>query len=97
MCPTREEPSQGLESAVGQPNDVSHCSERLERENPGMIEAVADQVKKQWDTPNPCPTANPSDARASAQVGQDLHISPREERTQEELDRLMEEAAQAWD
>jgi len=97
MCPTREKPSQGLESSVGQPNDVSHCSGRLERENPGMIDAVADQIKKQWDTPTPCPTANSNDAKASAQVGQDLHISPREERTEAELNQLMEEAAQAWD
>ena len=105
MCPTGEESSQGQGLAVGQPNDVSHCSERLERENPGVVRAVTETIaknnaetpKKQWDTPTPCPTANPSDAKGSAPVGQDLHISPREERTQEELDRLMEEAAQAWD
>jgi len=104
-CPIEEEPSQGLETAMGQADEVSHCSERLERENPGMIQAVAETIakntaenrKKQWDTPDPCPIANPSYAKGSAQMGQDLHISPREERTQEELDRLMEEAAQAWD
>jgi hypothetical protein len=97
-CPTEGKPSQALETAMGQPNDVSHCSERLERENPGMVQAVAETIaKNQWDTPDPSPIANSSGAKGSAQVGQDLHISPREERTQEELDRLMEEAAQAWD
>jgi hypothetical protein len=97
MCPTGEESSQGLEKAVGHPNDVSHCSERLERENPGVIDAVAETLRDQWDTSNPCPTANPSDAKGSAPVGQDLHISPREERTPEELNRLMDEAARMWE
>lgn len=96
-CLTEEEPSQALESPVGQADDVSHCSERLERENPGVIDAVADQLRKQWDTPDPCPTDNPSDTKGSARVGQDLHISPKEERTPEELDQLMKEAAQLWD
>ena len=96
-CPIGEEPSQELESAMGQGDGVSHCEERLERENPGVIQAVAETIKKQWDTPTPSPIANPSDTKASAPMGQDLHISPREERTEAELNQLMEEAAQAWD
>jgi hypothetical protein len=95
-CPTREEPSQGLESPVGQGDGVSHCQERLERENPGMIQAVAETVKKQWDTPSPSPTAKSSAAKASAQVGQDLHISPREERTADELTKLQQDASDFW-
>jgi len=96
-CPIGEEPSQALESAMGQGDGVSHCSERLERENPGMIQAVAETIKKQWDTPSPSPIAKASAAKASAPMGQDLDISPREKRSQSELDSLMDDAMSRWD
>jgi hypothetical protein len=96
-CPIGEEPSQGLESAMGQGDEVSHCSERLERENPGMIQAAAEAIKKQWDTPSPSPIAKASAAKTSAPMGQDLHISPRAERSAEEIDALMNDALDAWD
>jgi len=87
VCPTGEEPSQGLESTVGQPSDVSHCSDVAEAE-PGS----------QWDNPSPCPTANPSDTNESAPVGQVLDVSPKgDERSAAELDQLMQEAARMWD
>ena len=96
-CPTEEKPSQALESPVGQGDDVSHWSERLEQENPGMIDAAAKALRDQWDTPDPCPTAKASAAKGSGPVGQDLHISPRAERTEQEIDALMNDALDAWD
>ena len=87
MCPTGEEPSQGLESTVGQPLDVSHC-----------CPTAGDEVDSQWDNPQPCPTVNPSDTKGSAPVGQVLEVSPKgEERSEAELAHLMEEAARLWD
>jgi len=87
MCPTGEEPSQGLESTVGQPSDVSHC-----------CPTAGDEVDSQWDNPQPCPTVNPSDTKGSAPVGQVLEVSPKgEERSEAELAHLMEEAARLWD
>ena len=87
MCPTGEEPSQGLESTVGQPLDVSHC-----------CPTAGDEVDSQWDNPQPCPTVNPSDTKGSAPVGQVLDVSPKgEERSEAELAHLMEEAARLWD
>ena len=97
MCPTEEKPSQALESPVGQGGDVSHWSERLEQENPGMIDAAAKTLRDQWDTPNPCPTAKASAAKGSGPVGQDLDISPRAERSADEIDALMNDALDAWD
>jgi hypothetical protein len=86
VCPTGEKLSQGLESTVGQPPEVSHCC-------PTGAEATGSQ----WDTPIPCPTVNPSDTKGSAPVGQVLDVSPREERTGDELAQLMSEAAKLWD
>jgi hypothetical protein len=87
MCPTGEEPSQELESTVGQPSDVSHC-----------CPTAGDEVDSQWDNTQPCPTANPSDTKGSAPVGQVLEVSPKgEERSEAELAHLMEEAARLWD
>jgi hypothetical protein len=84
-CPTGAKPSQGLESTVGQPETVSHC------------EATGAVAGEQWDTPLPCPTVNSSDTKGSAPVGQGFDVSPREERTAEELDQLMQEAARMWE
>jgi len=87
VCPTGEEPSQGLESTVGQPSDVSHCSD-ADQAGPGS----------QWDNPLPCPTANPSHTNESAPVGQVMDVSPKgDERTAAELEQLMQEAARLWD
>jgi len=87
VCPTGEEPSQGLESTVGQPSDVSHCSD-----------AVGAEPGSQWDNTLPCPTANPSHTNESAPVGQVLDVSPKgDERTAAELEQLMQEAARLWD
>ena len=86
VCPTGEKPSQGLESTVGQPPDVSHC-----------CPTGADSEVSQWDTPTPCPTVNPSDTNGSAPVGHVLEVSPREERTAGELEQLMDEAARMWE
>ena len=93
MCPTGEESSQGLESTVGQPSDVSHCC-------PTAEEPVAESSQSsgtQWDNPTTCPTVLSSDANGSAPVGHDLDGSPREERSAEELTALMQQAAQLWD
>ena len=95
-CPIGEKPSQGLESAMGQGDGVSHCEERLERENPGMIQAAAEMIKKQWDTPSPSPIVKTSAAKASAPMGQDLDVSPREERTADELNKLQQDASDFW-
>jgi len=80
-CPTGTKPSQELERAGGQPSEMSTSCP------PG-----AEQVDNQLDTSTPCPPALPSDTNRSAPGGQVLEVSPKEERTQEELDRLMEEA-----
>ena len=85
-CPPGAKPSQGLESTGGQPSDVSSC-----------CPAAAEQVDNHLDTSTPCPPALPSDTKGSAPAGQLLEVSPREERTEAELNQLMEEAAQAWD
>ena len=93
MCPTGEESSQGLESTVGHPSDVSHCC-------PTAEEPVAESSQSsgtQWDNPTTCPTVLSSDANESAPVGHDLDGSPREERSAEELTALMQQAAQLWD
>jgi hypothetical protein len=87
VCPTGEEHSQGLESTVGQPLDVSHCSD-----------VTGAEPSSQWDNPSPCPTASPSDTNESAPVGQVLDVSPKgNERSAAELDQLMQEAARMWD
>lgn len=82
MCPNSEKPSQGLESKLGQPLEVSQFAEV-----PGP----------NWDTPTPCPNLNPSDTSGSGISGQVLEGSPKEERTTDELERLQREAARSWD
>jgi hypothetical protein len=85
VCPTgaKSSPQQGL--AVGQANEMSHCS--------GVeFEDSEERSGTQWDTPTPCPTADPSHTKGSAPVGQLLDVSPREERTSAELRRLEEQA-----
>lgn len=81
-CPTGAKPSEGLGSTAGQPSDVSSC---------GMSNG------KQLDTPLRCPAVNASDTSEFAPVGQDFDGSPKEWRTEDELDRLMQEAARLWE
>ena len=97
MCPSKEKPSQGLESKVGQGKGVSHLKQGGSV-SPGTSEEVAAaKVQNKGDTPTPRPTQKTSDTNGSGQMGQDLHISPRETRTAAELRKLMDAASQAWD
>jgi len=81
-CPEIENPSQELESKSGQPGDVSR---------------IAGEDLANQDTPTPCPDLLPSDTKGSGVKGQDLHISPREERTPDELQRIQNDASALWD
>jgi hypothetical protein len=81
-CPKLGKPSQGLESKKGQPLDVS---------------SFAEDAGAKEDSPTPCPDLLSSDTNGSGIKGQVLEHSPREERTPEELDQLMQEAARMWD
>jgi hypothetical protein len=81
-CPKLGKPSQGLESKKGQPLSVSSFDE---------------ETGAKEDTPTPCPDLLPSHTKGSDINGQVFEPSPREERTSEEIDRLMEEAARMWD
>jgi hypothetical protein len=85
-CPTGAKTSEGLESTAGQPSDVSSC-----------VQLSSTQVDNHLDKPTPCPAAIPSDTNGSAPVGQVLHVSPKETRSADELDQLMQEAARMWD
>ena len=87
MCPTYEKPSQGLESKVGQPVDVSH-----------LVPPSGEGDGTSWDTAPTCPTPETSDTNGSGQVGQVLEVSPRgEQRSEAELEQLMQEAARMWE
>lgn len=87
-CPTEAKASQALESTVGQAKDVSHCSDGSE--------IGTKKAEEQWDSQNTCPTALASDTNGSGPVGQVLDISPRQERTPDELKRLKKAAADRW-
>lgn len=89
VCPTKGKPSGGLESEVGQPFGVSQVVPHSEE--------AFDSDGTRWDSPLPCPTSKPSDTKGSGQVGQVLDVSPREERSPEELERLKAEAGSLWD
>ena len=86
QCPTAKEISGGLESTVGQPKNVSTTPL-----------TGAPEARGEVDNQKGCPTANSSAGERSAPVGHVLEVSPREARTEGELDRLMEEAAKMWD
>jgi hypothetical protein len=86
VCPTLEKPSGGLESGVGQPSDVSQ-----------PVPPLGAEDGTRWDSLAPCPTPKSSDTKGSTGMGQVLEVSPREERSPEELERLMAEAAKMWD
>ena len=86
QCPTAKETSGGLESTVGQPKNVSTTPL-----------TGAPEARGEVDSQKGCPTANSSAGERSAPVGHVLEVSPREARTEGELDRLMEEAAKMWD
>lgn len=82
VCPELGKPSQGLGSKKGQPSDVS---------------SFDGETGAKEDSPTPCPDLLPSDTKGSGKKGQLLEGSPRDERSPEELNRLMEEAARLWD
>jgi hypothetical protein len=83
VCPELEKPSGGLESKSGQPSDVSRFVEC-----PGANK----------DNPTPCPDLLPSSGLGSGNSGQLLHVPPREgERSDAEMQRLIQEAAQVWE
>jgi hypothetical protein len=86
QCPTAKETSGGLESTVGQPKNVSTTPL-----------TGAPEARGEVDSQKGCPTANSSAEERSAPVGHVLEVSPRETRTEGELDSLMEEAAKMWD
>jgi hypothetical protein len=96
-CPTPTNPSTALETGVGQPLDVSHSSESSEEVLQVTVVAVDPEPRNEWDTPSPCPTPITSDTNGSAPVGQVVDVSPREERTPEELAVLIQEASQIWE
>ena len=85
-CPAGTKPSQGLESTAGQPFEVS-----------SSCPAGSEQLDTHLDTTPPCPAVLPSDTSGSAPAGHLLEVSPREERSPEALDALMEQAAELWD
>lgn len=89
VCPTKGKPSGGLESEVGQPFGVSQVVPHSEE--------ASDSDGTRWDSHLPCPTSKASDTKGSGQVGQVLDVSPREERSPEELERLKAEAGSLWD
>ncbi len=85
VCPTEAKPLVGLENTVGQPPEVSNS-----------CPTGAEQLDKQLDTPTPCPTAKSSDTNGSAPVGHVLDVSPRAERSDEELEALKGAAMDTW-
>lgn len=85
VCPTEAKPLVGLENTVGQPPDVSNS-----------CPTGAEQLDKQLDIPTPCPTAKSSYSNGSAPVGHVLDVSPRAERSNEELEALKGAAMDTW-
>lgn len=81
VCPTGAKASEQLGSTAGQLDLVSNCVQLL---------------PPQLDTPLPCPTAKTSDTNQCAPVGQLLDASPRENRTEEELDKIKRDAVEFW-
>ena len=97
VCPINPKALQTLENKMGQGLEVSHIEEE-DLGEPGTIGAEgAEKPALKRDTPTPRPIKKPSDTSGSSPLGQDLHISPRGERTSEELRALMESAAKVWD
>ncbi|NDH03690.1 MAG: hypothetical protein EBY40_11310, partial [Marivivens sp.] len=85
-CPTKEKPCDTNESKVGQ--------------QPEIQEVVP--LKSNVGQPDPekqaCPTLKPSDTKGSGQWDTSgTYPHAREERSQAELDQLMQEAARMWD
>jgi hypothetical protein len=85
-CPTKEKPCDTNESKVGQ--------------QPEIQEVVP--LKSNVGQPDPekqaCPTFKPSDTKGSGQWDTSgTYPHAREERSQAELDQLMQEAARMWD
>lgn len=95
MCPPKEKPSVGLESKGGQPISVSP----LVPPKNGLLEPEVSKPSSgrgtKGDTPAPCPPLKVSDTKGSALGGHILDISPREERSSEDLKQLLDAAD--WD
>jgi len=81
-CPELGKPSLGLGSKKGQPSDVS---------------SFGGDAGAKEDSPTPCPDLLSSDTNGFGKKGQSFEDSPREERSPEELAKLMQEAARMWD
>ena len=81
-CPKLGKPSQGLGSKKGQPLSVS------------SFDGAAGAKE---DTPTACPDLLSSDTKGFGITGQVFEPSPREERSAEELEQLMQEAARMWE
>ena len=88
-CPVTPDPSEGLDKLGGQPLDVSGVVQ--------LADSEVEQTGQPLDNQPPCPPNFPSDANGSALTGQVSEDSPRENRTPEELGRLMKEAASLWE
>ena len=85
MCPTWEKPSQALENKVGQPPAVSQ-----------VVPPTDGNGGTSRDSTKPCPTLETSDTSGSGQMGQVFGHSPRDERSPEELQRLIQNASDFW-
>jgi len=85
-CPPLSEALVSLESKGGQALELSP-----------PVPLTLEEGGQQGDNPTTCPPSLASDANGSDQAGQLLGVSPREERSQNELNQLMAEAAKLWD
>jgi len=85
-CPPLAEALVRLESEGGQALELSP-----------PVPPVDQEGGQQGDSLTPCPPSKTSDTNGSTQGGQLLEVSPRQERTEEELARMMQEAAQMWE
>ena len=85
-CPTPKKTSGGLESGMGHPSELSQ-----------PVPPLSGEDGTRWDTEEGCPIPKASHTNESAGMGQVFDGSPREERSPEELARLMDEAAKLWD
>ena len=87
-CPELGKPSLGLESKKGQPSDVS---------------SFGGDAGAKEDSPTPCPDLLSSDTNGFGKIThafldkEKFEDSPRDERSPEELAKLMQEAARMWD
>ncbi len=86
MCPGGVDPLVSLESDPGQ---------GVEAVPPPLADLEIGTTPR--DTDSGCPGTDTSHANGSGLAGHDLEGSPRELRSKEELERLMQEAAAMWE